>query len=67
MELALIERNVEIEGGINGSASEIFCDDIGVRRKGCVLYSDGVQGFKGVNKAKRFAILFKNAKPATVV
>ena len=43
MKLALVKGNVEVEGGIDRSSSEIFSDDVGVGRHRGVLDSDCVQ------------------------
>ena len=43
VKLALVEGNVEVKGGIDGSSSEIFSDDVGVGRHRGVLDSDCVQ------------------------
>ena len=67
MELTLVKGDVEIKGGIDGSSSEIFGNDIGIGREGSVFDRDSVERFQGVDEAKGFTILLENTEPATIV
>jgi hypothetical protein len=67
MELSLIEGDVEIQGRINRSTSEVLSDDIGVRRHSSVLNCHCIQRLEGMDEAKGLSILLEDTEPSTVV
>ena len=67
MELALVERYVEVEGGVDGTTSEVFGDNVGVRGHSSILDGNGVQRLEQVHQTKRLSILLVDAEPTTVV
>ena len=67
MKLPLVERDVEVESGVDRSCGEIFSNNIGVRRHSGVADSNCVQGLQGMNETEGLAILLEDTKPSTVV
>ena len=49
VKLALVERYVEVEGGVDGTTSKVFSDNVGVGRHSSILDGDGVQRLERVH------------------
>ena len=67
MELVLVEGYLEVEGGVDGTTSEVFSDNVGVGGHSSILDGDSIQRLERVHQTKRLSILLVDAEPTTVV
>ena len=54
MKLALVGGYVEVEGGVDGTTSEVFSDNVGVGGHSSILDGDSVQRLKRVHQTRDF-------------
>ena len=55
MKLALVERYVEVKGGVDGVTSEVFGNNVGVGRHSSIFDGDSVQRLERVHQTKRLS------------
>ena len=49
VKLALVERYIEVEGGVDGMTSKVFSDNVSVGRHSIILDHNSVQGLEQVH------------------